>query len=93
MLKTSSFFISFFIVVCFFAKPVFAQPTWTFDPLGKEKKPKQFEEKILASEKTGEKKFTTFRRGVQNTTTHYNFYFNANNGSSNNFIFSILFNS
>lgn len=79
MLKTSSFFISFLFVGCFFANSVFAQPTWTLDPFGKEKKPQQFEEKILASEKTGEKKFTILRRGVQNTTTHYNFYFNANN--------------
>ena len=79
MLKTSSFFISFLFAGCFFANSVFAQPTWTLDPFGKEKKPQQFEEKILASEKTGEKKFTTLRRGVQNTTTHYNFYFNANN--------------
>ncbi|MFZ4768785.1 MAG: tetratricopeptide repeat protein [Ferruginibacter sp.] len=79
MLKTSSFLISFLFVGCFFANSVFAQPTWTLDPFGKEKKPQQFEEKILASEKTGEKKFTILRRGVQNTTTHYNFYFNANN--------------
>ena len=79
MLKTSSFFISFLFAGCFFANSVFAQPTWTLDPFGKEKKPQQFEEKIQASEKTGEKKFTTLRRGVQNTTTHYNFYFNANN--------------
>lgn len=57
----------------------FAQPTWTLDPFGKEKKPEQYEEKKLASEKTGEKKFTRFRRIIQNNTTHYNFYFNANN--------------
>ena len=55
MLKTSSFFISFLFAGCFFANSVFAQPTWTLDPFGKEKKPQQFEEKILASEKTGEK--------------------------------------
>ena len=56
-----------------------AQPTWTIDPFGKEKKPEQYEEKKLGSEKTAEKKFTTFRHFLQNNITHYNFYFNANN--------------
>ncbi|CAN5168696.1 hypothetical protein BH09BAC2_BH09BAC2_14560 [soil metagenome] len=41
-------------------------------------KPKKFENKTLRSEKTGEKKFTIPRRIIQNTITHYNFYFNAN---------------
>lgn len=58
---------------------VHAQPTWTLDPFGKEKKPEKYEEKRLASEKTGEKKFGPVRRAIQNTTSHYNFYFNANN--------------
>lgn len=57
----------------------FAQPTWTIDPFGKEKKPEQYEDKILGSEKTADKKFTFFRRFVQNNVTHYNYYFNANN--------------
>ncbi len=56
-----------------------AQPSWTFEPFGKEKKPEKYEEKKLASEKTGEKKFGTVRRILQNTTSHYNFYFNASN--------------
>lgn len=43
------------------------------------KKPPQFESKILKSEKTGEKKFTLPRRLMQNTASHYNFYFNAKN--------------
>jgi tetratricopeptide (TPR) repeat protein len=42
-------------------------------------KPAQYENRKLASEKTGEKKFTLARRFIQNTTTHYNYYFNANN--------------
>ena len=42
-------------------------------------KPAQYENRKLASEKTGEKKFTLKRRFIQNTTTHYNYYFNANN--------------
>src|SRR4030095_2903303 len=41
-------------------------------------KPEKFENKKLGYEKTGEKKFTPTRRFVQNTTTHYNYYFNAN---------------
>jgi Tfp pilus assembly protein PilF len=56
-----------------------AQPTWTFDPFGKEKKPKEYEEKKLGSEKTADKKFTRLRRFIQNNVTHYNYYFNANN--------------
>jgi len=56
-----------------------AQPTWTIDPFGKEKKPEKYEEKKLASEKTGEKKFKGVRKFLQNNTSHYNFFFNANN--------------
>ncbi len=41
-------------------------------------KPKKFENRKLRSEKTGDKKFTLPRKFMQNTTTHYNFYFNAN---------------
>ena len=41
-------------------------------------KPKKFENRQLRSEKTGDKKFTLPRRFMQNTTTHYNFFFNAN---------------
>ena len=58
---------------------VFAQATWTLDPFGKEKKPEKYEEKILASEKTADKKFGPVRKFLQNSTSHYNFYFNANN--------------
>src|SRR5687768_2897676 len=54
---------------------VLAQGALTFDL----KKPQKFEEKKLRSEKTGEKKFTLPRRFIQNTVTHYNWYFNANN--------------
>lgn len=49
----------------------------TFD-LQKDK-PQKFKEKQLRSEKTGEKKFTIPRRFIQNTTSHYNYFFNANN--------------
>src|SRR5450432_2855734 len=40
--------------------------------------PKKFENRQLRSEKTGEKKFTLPRKFMQNTTSHYNFFFNAN---------------
>ena len=43
------------------------------------KKPEKFENKKLGYEKTEEKKFKVPRRFIQNTTTHYNYYFNANN--------------
>lgn len=56
-----------------------AQPTWTLDPFGKEKKPEKFENRKLGSEKTADKKFTVPRNFYQNTVTHYNYYFNANN--------------
>lgn len=49
----------------------------TFD-LEKDK-PEKFKNKVLKSEKTGEKKFTLPRRFVQNTVSHYNYFFNANN--------------
>ncbi len=41
------------------------------------KKPKQFEERKLGSEKMADKKFTVPRHFFQNMYTHYNFYFNA----------------
>ena len=43
------------------------------------KKPKKFENRKLGFEKTTETKFKTPRKFIQNTVTHYNYYFNANN--------------
>lgn len=43
------------------------------------KKPKKWENRILASETSNDgKKFRKFRHFLQNTITHYNFYFNSN---------------
>jgi tetratricopeptide (TPR) repeat protein len=42
------------------------------------KKPTQFQERKLGSEKSADKKFTKVRRFFQNTYSHYNYYFNAN---------------
>ena len=41
------------------------------------KKPKEFEERTLRSEKSDQKKFTLPRRFIQNTVTHFNYVFNA----------------
>ena len=80
MLKSKVLFIGILITCAFcYSTKSMAQPTWTIDPFGKEKKPEKYEEKKLASEKTGEKKFKGVRKFLQNNTSHYNFYFNANN--------------
>ncbi|MBC7587572.1 MAG: hypothetical protein H7178_04355, partial [Chitinophagaceae bacterium] len=55
----------------------FGQPNTNVD-LDKDK-PKQYENRKLGSEKTGDKKFSLPRRITQNLYTHYNYYFNANN--------------
>ena len=68
--------LSLLFVCCFFM--AFCQlGTITFD-LQKDK-PKKFENKVLKSEKTGDNKFTLKNRIAQNTVSHYNYYFNANN--------------
>ena len=80
MLKSKAVFIVILITYasCYSAN-LMAQPTWTIDPFGKEKKPEKYEEKKLRSEKTGEKKFKGLTKFLQNNTSHYNFYYNANN--------------
>ena len=42
------------------------------------KKPAPYEDRELKAEKTGEKKFKLPRRVMQNMTTHFNYFFNAN---------------
>ena len=42
------------------------------------KKPKKYEDRTLASEKTADKKWGFGRHAFQNMITHYNYYFNAN---------------
>ncbi|RYY53820.1 MAG: hypothetical protein EOO09_16650 [Chitinophagaceae bacterium] len=42
------------------------------------KKPKEFENRLLRSEKT-DKKLTAPKRFIQNTVSHYNYFFNASN--------------
>lgn len=43
------------------------------------KKPEPYENRLLKAERAGKKKFTKYRRFWQNTYTHYNYFFNANN--------------
>ena len=43
------------------------------------KKPEPYENRELRAEKSGRKKFTKAKRFFQNTYTHYNYFFNANN--------------
>jgi tetratricopeptide (TPR) repeat protein len=70
--------INLFITLClFFLGGVsYAQPGAETEV---KNKPAKYENRKLASEKTGEKKFNVPRRFMQNTTTHYNYYFNASN--------------
>jgi tetratricopeptide (TPR) repeat protein len=64
-----------FLVLCQLTVPSFGQLGFTFDI----KKPKEYEERTLRSERSEEKKFNLPRRFIQNTVTHYNYFFNANN--------------
>ena len=64
-----------FIIFCLVGLPAFSQ---LGIPLTIEK-PKEYEDRVLRSEKSDQKKFTVPRRFVQNTVTHYNYFFNANN--------------
>ena len=52
-----------------------AQPNTTVEIPKQEK----YQNRVLASEKTGNKKFTIPKRLYNNTVSHYNYYFNASN--------------
>lgn len=66
--------ILFALLTCFVVN---AQPNTNVE-LDKDK-PQRYKSRKLGSEKTGEKKFNFIRRFTQNTYTHYNYHFNANN--------------
>ena len=71
-------FVSLLFVFFFFLPDVHAQlGKITFD-LQKDK-PQKFKDKPLRSEKPQDKKLRLVGRFVQNTTSHYNYFFNANN--------------
>lgn len=63
------------LILCQVSFPAFSQLGISFDI----KKPQEYEERVLRSEKSDQKKFTLPRRFIQNTATHYNYFFNANN--------------
>ena len=63
------------LILCFSFFQAHAQQGFSFDI----KKPEQFDDRVLASEKSESKKFGVGKRFVQNTFTHYNYFFNANN--------------
>jgi outer membrane protein assembly factor BamD (BamD/ComL family) len=65
----------FFLLLCQVSVPAFSQIGISFNL----KKPKEYDDQLLRSEKSDTKKFTPPRRFIQNTITHYNFFFNANN--------------
>jgi len=62
------------ILLCFVVAAGYCQPGSTIELT----KPKEYQNRTLASEKTGEKKFTFKKRVYQNMVTHFNYYFNAN---------------
>ncbi|HEV8080785.1 MAG TPA: hypothetical protein VGP43_08740, partial [Chitinophagaceae bacterium] len=74
------FFLRSVFTVLFFSYliPAFSQlGNITFDI--QKDKPEKFKNRTLKSETTGDKKFTLKKRISQNTVSHYNYYFNANN--------------
>ncbi|MBO9572914.1 MAG: hypothetical protein J7497_12030, partial [Chitinophagaceae bacterium] len=75
MLKVSYHTLIILIFTFLWFPEVFGQPTLPSDL----KKPKRYENKLLGAEKGADKKLSGSRRFVQNTVTHYNWYFNANN--------------
>src|SRR5689334_17496237 len=75
MCHSRLFFTFLFFCVCCGVQPLHAQLGFDLDI----KKTKPYEERELKAEKTGDKKFNAPRRVLQNTTTHYNYFFNASN--------------
>ena len=63
------------LILCFTFFQAHAQQGFSFDI----KKPEQFDDRVLASEKSESKKFGLGKRFTHNTFTHYNYFFNANN--------------
>lgn len=68
-------YLGFSLILCLFLVPCFGQLGISYQFA----KPKEYENRELASEKSTDKKIPGFRRFTQNTVTHYNWFFNANN--------------
>ena len=64
-----------FVVLCHVTGDCFAQQGISFQLV----KPKEFDNRVLRSEKSDKGKFGFPKRFIQNTITHYNYVFNANN--------------
>lgn len=69
------------IITCFICRPGtgHAQTPGAISIDLFKQKPTEYEDKMLPAEKTDEKKFGPLRKFVQNNTSHFNFYYNANN--------------
>ncbi len=74
-LNRNIFSAAVFFIHCLTALHGYGQLGFSFDI----KKPQQYDDRVLGSEKSDQKKFTLPRRFIQNTFTHYNYFFNANN--------------
>ena len=75
-MKALRYFVLLFILLAVAGRPpAAAQLGFDIDI----KKPAPYENRKLKAEKSGTKKFNTPRRILQNTYTHYNYFFNANN--------------
>lgn len=75
MLKVLSQTFGLLLLIFLWFPEAFGQPVLPSDL----KKPKKYENKKLGAEKSAEKKFRGPRKFIQNTVTHYNWFFNANN--------------
>lgn len=65
----------FCLILCQLNLTAFGQLGFAFNI----KKPQEYEERVLRSEKSDQGKFGLPKRFLQNTATHFNYYFNANN--------------
>jgi hypothetical protein len=66
-------FLLFLSFICQASQTVYGQLGISFNL----KKPKEYEDRQLRSERSDQKKFTLPRRFIQNTVTHFNYVFNA----------------
>jgi hypothetical protein len=70
-----NYFLAVFAGIFLSIQPIKAQLGFNLDI----KKPEPYENRLLKAERSGQKKFSTYKRFWQNTYTHYNYFFNANN--------------
>lgn len=69
------YFLSFLTGILFSVSSLKAQLGFDLDI----KKPEPYENRLLKAERSAQKKFSKYKRFWQNTYTHYNYFFNANN--------------